>query len=167
MSNDFNAQFYEILGLIRRNQLLTDLLDEGAATYLGINRTDARAIDAMTQHDGPISAGDLARELRVSPGAVTTIVDRLERAGYARRVPDPEDRRRVLIETTPIVAELSAQIYGTPEEGAAENVGRWTGEEGEVILRFQRESQAWLEGRLDRVEKLIAERDSASPDSAS
>jgi DNA-binding MarR family transcriptional regulator len=166
MSND-PERFYEILGLIRRNQLLTDLLDEAASAYFGINRTDARAVDAIDQHQGPISAGDLARELRVSPGAVTTIVDRLERAGYARRVPDPEDRRRVLIETTPIVAEMSAQIYGTPAEGAAENFGRWTDEEGDAILRFQRVSQAWLEDRLDRVEKLIAERDSASPDSAS
>ena len=168
MSNDygFSARFYEILGLLRRNQLLTDLLDEGAAAYFGINRTDQRAIDAIDQH-GRITAGELARELRLSPGAVTTIVDRLERAGYARRVPDPEDRRRVLIEVTPIVAELSARIYGTPEEGLAEQAGRWTEEEAEVLLRFQQVTQEWLEGRLDRVTKLNAERDSASPDSAS
>ncbi|HET6944684.1 MAG TPA: MarR family transcriptional regulator, partial [Gaiellaceae bacterium] len=76
--------FYETLGLIRRNQVLTQMLDEAAAAYLGINSTDARAVDVIDQH-GRITAGELARELRLSTGAVTTLVDRLERAGLARR----------------------------------------------------------------------------------
>jgi DNA-binding MarR family transcriptional regulator len=157
MSKDY-TRYLEILGLLRRNQVLTDMLDEAAAGYLGINRTDARAIDVIDQH-GRIAAGDLARELRLSPGAVTTIVDRLERAGYARRVPDPDDRRRVLIETTPIIGEISARIYGTPEEGFAEVANQYTDEESEVLLRFQQMSKAWLEGRLERVAKLNAERE--------
>jgi DNA-binding MarR family transcriptional regulator len=156
MSKDY-SRYLEILGLLRRNQVLTDMLDEAAAGYLGINRTDARAIDVIDQH-GRIAAGDLARELRLSPGAVTTIVDRLERAGYARRVPDPDDRRRVLIQTTPIIGEISARIYGTPEEGFAEVAGQYTDEESEVLLRFQQMSKAWLEDRLERVAKLTAER---------
>jgi DNA-binding MarR family transcriptional regulator len=157
MSKDYSA-YLEILGLLRRNQVLTDMLDEAAAAYLGINRTDARALDVIDQH-GRIAAGDLARELRLSPGAVTTIVDRLEHAGYARRVPDPDDRRRVLVETTPIVVEKSALIYGTEEEGFAEVAGRYTDEEAEVLLRFQEMSNAWLEARLERVAQLNAERE--------
>jgi DNA-binding MarR family transcriptional regulator len=157
MSKDYSA-YLEILGLLRRNQVLTDMLDEAAAAYLGINRTDARALDVIDQH-GRIAAGDLARELRLSPGAVTTIVDRLERAGYARRVPDPDDRRRVIVETTPIVVEKSALIYGTAEEGFAEVAGQYTDEEAEVLLRFQKMSNAWLEARLERVAQLNAERE--------
>jgi DNA-binding MarR family transcriptional regulator len=159
MSNDVDyARFLEILGLIRRNQLLTDMLDEAAAAYLGINRTDSRAIDVIDRH-GRLTAGELARELRLSPGAVTTIVDRLERAGYARRVPDPGDRRRVLIEVTPLVTEVSASIYGTPEEGFAENMGRWTAEEADTLLRFQKVSEKWLEDRLERVTELRRRRE--------
>ena len=134
-----------------------------AAAYLGINRTDARAVDVIDQH-GRIAAGDLAGELRLSAGAVTTIVDRLERAGYARRVPDPDDRRRVLIETTPVVAEKSALIYGAPEENFAAVAPGYTDEEADVLLRFQQMSQRWLEDRLERVAALTAERGSASPD---
>src|SRR5206468_2624735 len=91
------------------------MLDEAAAEYLGINPTDGRALDVIDQH-GRITAGELARELRLSTGAVTTLVDRLERAGFAHRVRDEDDRRRVLIEVTPIVGELSQEIYGSPEE---------------------------------------------------
>jgi DNA-binding MarR family transcriptional regulator len=152
-------RFYETLGLLRRNQVLTQMLDEAAAEYLGINLTDARAIDVIDQH-GRITAGELARELRLSTGAITTLVDRLERAGYARRVRDEEDRRRVLIEVTPIVHELSAKVYGTPEEALA-NAAHFSDEEADFLYRFQLMSKEWLEERLARIERLNAEKRSA------
>jgi DNA-binding MarR family transcriptional regulator len=146
----------ESIGLLRRNQVLTQMLDEAAAAYLGINPTDGRALDVIEQH-GRITAGELARELRLSTGAVTTLVDRLERAGFARRVPDTEDRRRVLIEVTPIVHEESARIYGSPAEALA-FADAFTDEELDVLRRFQLLSTEWLEERLERVERLKAAR---------
>jgi DNA-binding MarR family transcriptional regulator len=145
-------RIFATIELLRRNQVLTQMLDEAAADYLGINPTDGRAIDVIDQH-GRITAGDLARELRLSTGAVTTLVDRLERAGFAHRVPDEHDRRRVLIEVTPIVHELAVQIYGTPDE-AVSFVDGFTDEELEVLYRFQQLSKTWLEERLERVASL-------------
>src|SRR2546423_5231240 len=133
---------WAILGHIRANQVLTDMLDEAAAGLLGINRTDARALDVIDQK-GQITAGELARELRMSTGAVTTLVDRLERARFARRLPDPDDRRRVLIEVTPVVQENAAKIYGTPEDVFAAYED-WTDEELQAVLRFQEFSRAGL-----------------------
>ena len=138
--------------VIRRNQVLTQMLDEAAAEWLGINLTDGRAIDVIDQH-GRITAGDLARELRLSTGAVTTLVDRLERAGYARRLADPEDRRRVLIEVTPVVNELSEQIYGTAADAIAW-AAEFSDEELETLERFHARSTEWLEERLRLVENL-------------
>jgi hypothetical protein len=63
----------------------------------------------------------------------------------------------VLIETTPVVAELSAKIYGTPQE-ALESYADWSDEEAAAVYRFQKMSQEWLEERLARVERLIAEK---------
>jgi DNA-binding MarR family transcriptional regulator len=140
------------LSVIRRNQVLTQMLDEAAAAWLGVNVTDARAIDVIDQH-GRITAGELARELRLSTGAVTTLVDRLERAGYARRLPDPGDRRRVLIEVTPIVHELSEQIYGGPQDAIAWADG-FSDDELTTLERFQATSTEWLEERLRRVDAL-------------
>ena len=128
------------------------MLDEAGAAYLGINPIDGRALDVIDQH-GRITAGDLARELRLSTGAVTALVDRLERANYARRVRDDDDRRRVLIEATPVVQELSAQIYGTPEDAVA-FAKEFSDEELEILFRFQLLSKAWLEERLARIEHL-------------
>src|SRR5512133_1418905 len=99
-------QIFTVIGLSRANQVLTHLMDAKTAAYLGLNLTDA--IDVIDQH-GRITAGDLAKALRLTTGAVTTVVDRLERAGFARRVADPDDRRRVLIEITPVVREAGAK----------------------------------------------------------
>jgi DNA-binding MarR family transcriptional regulator len=144
------------IDLIRRNQVLTQMLDEAAAAYLGINGTDARAIDVIDQR-GRITAGELARELRLSTGAVTTLVDRLDRAGFARRVADPEDRRRVLIEVTPVVREESAKIYGTPDDALA-FAEAFTDEELDVLNRYHELANGWLEDRLERIERLRAAR---------
>ncbi len=142
------------MDLVRRNQVLTQMLDEAAAQYLGINTTDGRAIDVIDQA-GRITAGDLARELRLSTGAVTTIVDRLEKAGYARRVSDPDDRRRVLIETTPKVARLSEDIYGAAED-IFEMTAAYTDAEVDMFVRFQEQSRQWLEEHLAHAEQLNA-----------
>ena len=155
---------YEGFNLLRRNQVLTQMLDEAGAEYLGINPTDGRALDVIDQHRR-ITAGDLARELRLSTGAVTTVVDRLERAGYARRLPDPDDRRRVLIEVTPVVEKLAEQIYGSAEE-TFETFARYSDEELEVLHRFHLASQAWLEERLARVEELAAAKQRKGGDAA-
>ena len=142
--------------LVRRNQVLTQMLDEAAAEYLGVNTTDARAIDLIDQA-GRITAGDLAHDLRLSTGAVTAIVDRLERAGYARRVRDPDDRRRVLVEVTPAVKKASREIYGHEADVVA-----WAEDfseaELDVLVRFQDRSRAWLEERLARIESLLDRR---------
>jgi DNA-binding MarR family transcriptional regulator len=155
---------FEIIARIRANQVLTDLLDERAAEYLGINRTDARALDVIDQH-GRITAGQLARELRMSTGAVTTVVDRLERAGYARRVRDPEDRRRVLIEITPIVQQNAEKIYGTPRD-VIPLYDDYTDEELELVLRFQDFGREWLEEALAKVDELPKPRRKPTPRAA-
>jgi DNA-binding MarR family transcriptional regulator len=142
-----------IVDLIRRNQVLNDFLDQAAADYLGINRTDANAIDVIDRH-GRITAGELARELRLSTGAITAVVDRLERAGYARRVADPDDRRRVLLEITPVVQENGERIYGRPEDGFT-----WwkdfSDADMDAVRRFQEMSRRWLEDRLAKLDELV------------
>ncbi len=88
-----------------------DRLDEVVARQFGLNRTDLRCLGILSLH-GRMTAGELADESGLSPGAITTVLDRMERAGYANRVSDPEDRRRVVIVSTAATRELGARIYG-------------------------------------------------------
>src|ERR1700749_3793347 len=90
----------ELSGEVRANQRATDVVDELVSQLLGVNRTDARCLDILDER-GSMSAGDLAEASRLTTGAITAVIDRLERAGLAQRVPDPADRRRVLVDLTP------------------------------------------------------------------
>src|SRR5579871_2016463 len=64
---------------------------------LGLSATDRKCLDLLSR--GPVTAGEIAKFTGLTTGAVTGIIDRLAKAGYAERVNDPQDRRRVLVAT--------------------------------------------------------------------
>jgi DNA-binding MarR family transcriptional regulator len=120
-----------------------DAFDEVAAEQLGLNRTDLRCLSALTQL-GPLPAGELAARAGLSRPAMTTAIDRLEAAGYARRTHDTGDRRRVLIEVTDRARRATGAIW---EPLAAEGLAKarlYSIDELRTILdylRFDRELQ--------------------------
>jgi len=69
------------------------------ADVLGLHITDHKGLDLIYRY-GPMPAGGLAELTGLTTGAVTGIIDRLEKAGYVRRVNDPKDRRITIIEPT-------------------------------------------------------------------
>jgi DNA-binding MarR family transcriptional regulator len=85
--------------------------EEVAARRLGIGVGDLRCLNAI-ENAGGLTAGELSREVGVTSGAVTGSIDRLEAVGFARRVADPADRRRVRIEVTPEFLARAADIWG-------------------------------------------------------
>ena len=77
-----------------------DRLSQTVAAKVGLTQTDLLAIDLISR-DNEVTAGQLARELNLTTGAITGLIDRLQKAGLARRVDDPNDRRRVLVGRPP------------------------------------------------------------------
>jgi DNA-binding MarR family transcriptional regulator len=136
MSNEIPEELVVALTAAnRRYQQGTDALDQAASELLGINRTDARCVDIVLQR-GRVTAGDLALAAGLSAGAATTAIDRLERAGYARRVRDPEDRRRVIVEPTKRIAQLAEEVYGPLRDGGLQLMARFSERQLAAITRF-------------------------------
>lgn len=75
----------------------TVLFHSAIAEQMGLNTTDQRALDLINQ-SGPMTAGELAEITGLTTGAVTGVIDRLEKAGFVQRAKDPHDRRKVVIE---------------------------------------------------------------------
>src|SRR5947209_1243179 len=88
-----------------------DAFDSLAAERLGVSETDLRCLNIIENGRG-LSAGELANEAGLTAGAVTGVIDRLERLAYARRVPDPTDRRRVRVEVTQTFYRSAERIWG-------------------------------------------------------
>ncbi len=85
------------------------VLGEAASARLGVNSTDFECLDFIGADNG-IAAGDLAKATGLTTGAITGVVDRLEKAGLARRVRDAGDRRKVYVRMTP-KARRWAEVY--------------------------------------------------------
>ncbi len=136
---------------IRASQNTSEAFDEQVAAALGINRTDLRCLDILDQR-GALTAGQLADAMHLSSGAVTTLVDRLERAGYARRVRDTTDRRRVLIDLDPATVSRTMAFYAPLYHGSVRLLEGRTDEELELMIDFLERGTAMVEEELAKLE---------------
>jgi len=92
-------------GIIERIQILAFNVNQSMDEVLEKYELDRRMfhlLGRLRRHGPPyrVSAGKLATELRLSSGAMTNRLDRMETAGLVRRLPDPNDRRGTLVEPT-------------------------------------------------------------------
>jgi DNA-binding MarR family transcriptional regulator len=81
----------------REHSDATVLFHATIADRLGLNPSDEKAMSVL-QRLGPLSAGEIAEYTGLATASVTNLVDRLEKKGFVRRVRDPKDRRRVIVE---------------------------------------------------------------------
>jgi DNA-binding MarR family transcriptional regulator len=98
MPSTDRAQLLEALdATLRKVGAQSVLLSDAVARLVGLNSTDLECLDLLYLA-GPTTAGRLAKHTGLTTGAMTAVIDRLERAGYVRRIRDPHDRRIVLVE---------------------------------------------------------------------
>jgi DNA-binding MarR family transcriptional regulator len=144
--------FEELIDEVQRSQEATARFDQAVAEAAGLNRTDMRALDVINR-EGPVTAGRVAEATGLTSGAMTTALDRLERAGVARRVRDPGDRRRVLLEITPEAQREAGRYYG-PHLAHAEGLyRRYTTAQLELLLEFVRSGRELNEEQAARLEQ--------------
>ena len=115
------------------------------ARRMGLGASEMAALEHL-QGAGELTPGQLGRRLSMTSGAVTALVDRMERDGYVERSPNPNDRRRSLVRVTAVgaeegmrhlralAAELGEVIDGLSEE-ERRAVGRFTEDVTAAILR--------------------------------
>jgi DNA-binding MarR family transcriptional regulator len=130
-----------------------DAFDNLAADRLGVNETDLHCLNII-QNSGGVTAGELAAEAGLTTGAVTGVIDRLERVGFARRVHDPADRRRVKLEVTPKFYSRADRIWGpVATEWSKVLSGEFSAEELERITEFLRATNEITRKHMKRLRK--------------
>ena len=110
---------FQLCGLIGRIRAeLTARIEESlVAQGFQLSFSQYLALKKL-EHEGPMSAGELARAMHHNAGALTRVLDKLEEQGYVRRVPAPNDRRALRIELTASGTKLWKRINACGERVA-------------------------------------------------
>lgn len=144
---------HELIAAFRASGNQDSAFENLAADRLGVNGTDLHCLNAI-ENAGGLTAGELAAAVGLTSGAVTGVVDRLERAGFARRVPDPGDRRRVKVEVTPEFYARAERIWGPlAAEWEKSLADRFTAAELTRITEFLSLTNEVGKRHLDRLAK--------------
>lgn len=121
---------------LRAFQAAANQTSQALYAAAGLNRTDGRCLDILSQRGGRLPVGELAVAVGVTTSAATTAIDRLERLRHVRRVADPADRRRVLVELEPEHDLEHLEPLRGLGELFAEHNARHTDDELELIAAF-------------------------------
>jgi DNA-binding MarR family transcriptional regulator len=143
----------EVASAIALFQHATAVVDAAAADVLGLNATDLRCMGKLYA-DGPSTAGNLADACGLSRGAMTVALDRLERAGYVRRVRGETDRRRVRVDVTPRALGLTEAIWGPIGAEGIEQLRQMSVEELRFLADFLRRGRELQERHARRIAAL-------------
>ena len=119
------------------------------AAKVGLNVTDTRCLEFLGSSSSPMTAGALKEATGLTTGAITGILDRLEEAGFVKRLRDSEDRRRIFVQLVPEGGAKLMNLY----EGLGLRMGqlaaRYTVKELQLIEGF-------LAANLDILKQEIA-----------
>jgi DNA-binding MarR family transcriptional regulator len=148
---ELNARVLRGLELSRELASRTIMFHQTVAERLGLNLTDLKCLDLAREAGGPISAGRLAEVTGLTSGAITGVIDHLEQAGLARRVRDPRDRRKVLVE--PVLEPLAGllPIYQELGRAMAQVCMQYNERELAVVYRFLEQTIAVLKQQTERL----------------
>src|SRR5690349_6892549 len=123
----------ELIGF--RLSTATVLFHAAIADRLGVGATDAKCYSILRQ-TGPITSGELAQRTSLTTGAITGVIDRLERAKLVRRARDPQDRRRIVLELVhdPERERAIGALYEPLGRAITELVGQFSAAERATLL---------------------------------
>ncbi len=146
MKSDKRAQLTATLfDAIRESTGEIIVVDDAMADILGLSLTEFRCIGLLGRL-GPLPAGRLAEMTGLTTGTITAVVDKLEKAGYARRVNDPNDRRVRKVEL--VMNEETKRAFERMRGAYARRsvmVDAYSDKDLEVLIRFNKDLRKMLQ----------------------
>jgi DNA-binding MarR family transcriptional regulator len=111
----------------------------------GLSHIAMNVLAVIEGNGSPMPAGAVGERVHITSGSTTSVLDTLERNGLIERLPDPDDRRRVLVEVTPAAQDLLDQVLAEVSQAVSAALGGFDDDELEeffVMLTRLREAIA-------------------------
>lgn len=159
-------------GIVERIEILAKAFDRSLEETLrefGLDHRSYHLLGSLRRVGPPYrrSAGQLATDMRLSSGAMTNRLDRMEAAGLIRRLPDPNDRRGTLVEPTEAGNETWDRTTGTQAQREAMIASVLEPDEREELHRLLRRLMRAFPDDVQRAWKEHAVAESAALEAAS
>ena len=133
------ALLQELEEAMRRSSAQGVIFGQTVANVAGISGSDLECLDFLNL-EGRVTAGRLAEVTGLTTGAITGVVDRLEKAGLVRRERDETDRRKVFIATVPDSIAQIGRFYVPMQQAMHKLWSTYSEAELQLLLRFASES---------------------------
>jgi DNA-binding MarR family transcriptional regulator len=133
--SDHAALLAAVLREVRRMTAQSVLIGQAVSARVGLSSTDLECLD-LALLSGGATAGEFARATGLTTGAITGVIDRLERAGYVRREKDPTDRRKVIVRARPAMTRRIAPLYDSLQRNMTALWSQYSDAQLVLILDF-------------------------------
>ncbi|WP_246637162.1 MarR family transcriptional regulator [Actinoplanes hulinensis] len=134
----------------RETSRLSTVFRYAIAERLGLAVSDLECLDYLAEI-GSATAGQVAERTNLTTGAVTSMLRRLQQAGYVTAERDPADRRRMIVTLRPERAAELERPYERFAEQARQLIEGYSGEEVMLLVRHFDRMQAMYLAELDRL----------------
>lgn len=117
-----------------------------------MNSSDLDALNFIVDRGSPTN-GDVGRQLDLTSGAVTGVIDRLMKRGFVERVSDPRDRRKVAVRAVAGMIAPVSELFKPIEAGMAELLARYSEQQIVSIARFLEQAAELVLARAESLER--------------
>jgi DNA-binding MarR family transcriptional regulator len=126
---------------------------DAVADQLGLHATDLACLGTLRDRRRA-TAGELATELGLTTGAVTRVIDRLDRGGFVQRLRDPNDGRRVIVTLRPEAEREVVGLFAGQAARITESSAGLTDAQLRFLLDFVRDRTDIARGEADRLRRV-------------
>lgn len=148
------ALLTELEHAVRKSSALGVIFGQTVASRVGISSSDLECLDFLNI-EGRVTAGRLAELTGLTTGAITGVVDRLEKAGLVRRERDDEDRRKVFIAIVPENVAKVGRFYEHLQRGMQELWGTYSDAELKLMLRFMTQGYETMLAATEELKAMV------------
>lgn len=149
------ALMQELEHAMRRSSGVGAIFSQTVADYAGVSSSDLECLDFLNL-EGRSTAGRLAEVTGLTTGAITGVVDRLEKAGFVRRERDEQDRRKVFIALVPQNIARIGKLYEHLQRAVLKDWDAYSDGELRLLLRFASQSYETMLGATEELKAAIA-----------
>ena len=148
------ALMQELEHAVRRSCGLGVIFGQTVANRAGISSSDLECLDFLNL-EGRVTAGRLAEVTGLTTGAITGVVDRLEKAGFVRRERDASDRRKVFIAAIPENTAKIGRFYQHMQQAMLEDWETYSDAELRLLLRFMTRSSKTMLAAIEQLKAMM------------